>query len=186
MISLVLGWLVRNRTILLVGAGLIAGWLSIMAVYTAGQRSERAACQAQRDRDAADAAARARAVEQDVTVITRDSATRTAEKEKMLNEQAHIHAEQIRKILASVPECRIPRGVGRVLDRAAGTVPEPPAVAEPPRADPDGPALDQLVRLADELDTVRENYGICRANIARLTEARDWYEALRARVNSGR
>lgn len=183
MISLVLGWLVRNRTILLVAAGLIAGWLSVMAVYTAGQRAARAECQAQRDRDAAEAAARARAAEQDVTIITRDSATRIADKERMLNEQAHIHAEQIRKILASVPECRIPRGVGRVLDRAAGTVPEPPAVAQPPAADPDDPALDQLVRLADELDTVRENYGICRANADRLTEARDWYEALRARVN---
>jgi hypothetical protein len=59
-------------------------------------------------------------------------------------------------------------------------------VAEPPRADPDGPALDQLVRLADELDVVRQNYGICRANISRLSEARDWYGQLRARVNADR
>lgn len=28
-------------------------------------------------------------------------------------------------------------------------------------------------------------YAICRANVDRLTEARDWYNDLRERVNSG-
>lgn len=87
--------------------------------------------------------------------------------------------------MARVRDVRIPRAVGVQLDAAAG-VSGAPAVAGAPRADPDGPALDQLVRLADELDVVRTNYGICRANIERLTEARDWYEALRARVNADR
>lgn len=68
------------------------------------------------------------------------------------------------------------------LPRAAG-LPAAPSVAEPPRADPDAAALDKLVDLADTLDTVRANYAICTANIGRLSEARNWYEALRARVN---
>jgi hypothetical protein len=85
--------------------------------------------------------------------------------------------------MARLRDQRIPAAVGVQLD-AAGGLSAAPAVARPPQSDPDGPALDQLVRLADELDVVRQNYGICRANSARLTEAREWYDALRERVNA--
>lgn len=84
--------------------------------------------------------------------------------------------------MARVRDVRIPRAVGVQLD-AAGSLPAAAAVAEPPRADPDAQALDKLVDLADTLDTVRANYAICAANISRLSEARDWYEAIRVRVN---
>jgi hypothetical protein len=84
--------------------------------------------------------------------------------------------------MARLRDQRIPAAVGVQLD-AAGGLSAAPAVAEPPRADPDGPALDQLVRLADELDTVRENYQRCAVNIERLSAARDWYNEIRERVN---
>jgi hypothetical protein len=124
----------------------------------------------------------ARQTETDLAALAAKSAARQAQKEALLNDQANRQTAAWRAAMSRVRDQRIPAAVGVQLDAAAG-VSGAPAVAGAPRADPDGPALDQLVRLADELDTVRENYGICRANIARLTEARDWYEALRARVN---
>jgi len=58
-------------------------------------------------------------------------------------------------------------------------------VARPPDPGADAAALDRTVELAETLDRVRENYRICQLNVARLTEARDWYTGLRERVNSG-
>lgn len=69
---------------------------------------------------------------------------------------------------------------------AAGSLPAAAAVAEPSGPDPDAAALDTLVSLADTLDTTRANYAICAANIGRLSEARDWYESIRERVNADR
>lgn len=127
----------------------------------------------------------ARQTETDLAALAAKSAARQAQKEALLNDQAQRQTAAWRAAMARVRDQRIPAAVGVQLDAAAG-VSAAPAVAEPPRADPDGPALDQLVRLADELDVVRQNYGICRVNIERLTEARVWYEALRERVNADR
>jgi hypothetical protein len=52
-----------------------------------------------------------------------------------------------------------------------------------------GPAtgdLDPLIDLAETLDACRQNNLAGRANADRLTEARDWYEGVRKRANSGR
>ena len=125
----------------------------------------------------------ARQTEADLAGIAEASARRIAEKERLLNDQAQRQSAAWRAALARVRDQRVPAAVGVQLNAAAG-VPGPATVAGAPEPDPDGPALDQLVRLADELDVVRENYGICRANISRLSEARDWYEALRERVNA--
>ena len=127
----------------------------------------------------------ARQTEADLAGIAEASARRIAEKERLLNDQAQRQTAAWRAAMARLRDQRIPAAVGVQLDAAAG-VSAAPAVAEPPRADPDAAALDKLVDLADTLDTVRTNYAICAANISRLSEARDWYEALRARVNSGR
>ena len=127
----------------------------------------------------------ARQTESDLAALAAKSAARQAQKEALLRDQANRQTAAWRAAMARVRDQRIPRAVGVQLDAAAG-VSAAPAVAVPPRSDPDGPALDQLVRLADELDVVRQNYGICRANIERLTEARAWYEAIRERVNADR
>lgn len=125
----------------------------------------------------------ARQTETDLAALAAKSAARAAEKERLLHDQAQRQTAAWRAAMARVRDQRIPRAVGVQLDAAAG-VSAAPAVAGAPRADPDGPALDQLVRLADELDVVRENYAICAANISRLSEARDWYESIRERVNA--
>lgn len=127
----------------------------------------------------------ARQTETDLAALAAKSAARQAQKEALLNDQANRQTAAWRAAMARVRDQRIPAAVGVQLD-AAGGLSAAPAVARPPRADPDGPALDQLVRLADELDVVRQNYGICRVNIERLTEARVWYEAIRERVNADR
>ena len=127
----------------------------------------------------------ARQTETDLAALAAKSAARAAEKERLLHDQAQRQTAAWRAAMARLRDQRIPAAVGVQLD-AAGGLSAASAVAESPRADPDGPALDQLVRLADELDVVRQNYGICRANIERLTEARDWYEAIRERVNADR
>lgn len=127
----------------------------------------------------------ARQTEADLAALAAKSAARAAEKERLLHDQAQRQTAAWRAAMARVRDVRIPRAVGVQLD-AAGGLSAAPAVARPPQSDPDGPALDQLVRLADELDVVRQNYGICRANIERLTEARDWYESIRERVNADR
>lgn len=124
----------------------------------------------------------ARQTEIDLAEIARKSAARIAEKERLLNEQARRRAKAWSELLASLPRVDLPRAVGLHLDRASG-VSDAPTVAEPPGADPDGPALDAIIGLADTLDIVRENYLRCAANISRLTEARDWYNDLRDRVN---
>ncbi|MCC7414386.1 MAG: hypothetical protein IT495_22415 [Gammaproteobacteria bacterium] len=127
----------------------------------------------------------ARQTETDLATLAAKSAARQAQKEALLRDQANRQTAAWRAAMARLRDIRVPAAVGVQLD-AAGGLSGAPAVAEPPRADPDDPALDQLVRLADELDVVRQNYGICRANIERLSEARDWYEALRERVNADR
>lgn len=86
--------------------------------------------------------------------------------------------------MARLRDQRIPAAVGVQLDAAAG-LPATPVVARPPVADPDEAALAATIDLAETLDRVRENYAICRVNVERLTEARDWYTDLRTRVNSG-
>ena len=126
----------------------------------------------------------ARQTETDLRGIADASARRLAEKERLLHERARRQDARWRDLLASLPSCAVPRAVGVQLDAAAG-LPAAPAVAEPSGPDPDAAALDSTVRLAETLDRVRENYQICQTNVARLTEARDWYSDLRERVNSG-
>lgn len=127
----------------------------------------------------------ARQTETDLAALAAKSAARQAQKEALLNDQAQRQTAAWRAAMARVRDVRIPAAVGVQLD-AAGSVSGAPAVAVPPRADPDAAALDKLVDLADELDTVRTNYAICAANISRLSEARDWYESIRERVNADR
>lgn len=126
----------------------------------------------------------ARQTEADLAGIADASAKRIAEKERLLHDQANRQTAAWRAAMARVRDVRIPRAVGVQLDAASG-VPAAPAVAEPSGPDPDAAALDSTVRLAETLDRVRENYQICQTNAARLTEARDWYNDLRERVNSG-
>lgn len=126
----------------------------------------------------------ARQTETDLAGIAAKSAARIAEKERALDERARQQDADWRATLARLPTCRLPARVGVQLNAAAG-VPAVTPVAQPPRADPDAAALDAVVELADTLDVVRSNYAICAANIARLTEARTWYEEVRNRVNAG-
>lgn len=123
----------------------------------------------------------ARQTEQDLAALAEQSASRIAAKEAALNDQAQRQAAAWRALLARVPRCSIPRAVGVQLDAAAG-VSSPAAVAGPPGPGPDDPALDRLVSIADELDTIRTNYAACRVTTGRLIEAREWYEGVRAMV----
>ena len=173
--SRILGWLAGAAAVLAVLAG----------AYFYGRMQGRDAERAVWTERQIVAERAARQTETDLAALAAKSAARQAQKEALLNDQANRQTAAWRAAMARVRDIRVPAAVGVQLDAAAG-VSAAPAVAEPPRADPDGPALDKLVDLADTLDTVRTNYAICAANIARLTEARDWYEALRARVNSGR
>jgi len=126
----------------------------------------------------------ARQTEIDLAQVAGASARRIAEKERLLDERARTLDADWRATLAGLPRCRLPARIGVQLDAAAG-VPAAAAVAEPPRTGPDAAALDTVIDLADTLDTVRANYAICHIDIERLTEARSWYEELRARVNRG-
>ncbi len=125
----------------------------------------------------------ARQTETDLAALAAKSAARAAEKERLLHDQAQRQTAAWRAAMARVRDVRIPRAVGVQLD-AAGGLPAATSVAEPSGPDPDAAALDALVSLADTLDTTRANYAICAANISRLSEARDWYEAIRERVNA--
>jgi hypothetical protein len=174
-----IGWLIgRPKVVIgLVLVALFAGWTVI--AYRHGVKTERADwTERQRIAEAA-----ARQTEHDLADLAAKGAARLAEKERLLNDQARRSAETIRTLLAGVPECRVPRAVGRVLDATAGSLPATPAVARLPDPGPDDSALDAVIGLADVLDTVNANYSICRANIERLSEARDWYTDLRERVN---
>lgn len=174
-----IAWLIARPRVIIgaVLVALFAGWTVI--AYRHGVKTERADwTERQRIAEAA-----ARQTERDLAELAARGAARLAEKERLLNDQAKRSAETIRTLLAGVPDCRVPRAVGRVLDTTAGSLPATPAVAEPPRPDPDDSALDAVIGLADVLDRVNENYAICRANVDRLTEARDWYTDLRERVN---
>lgn len=174
-----IAWIIARPRVI-VGAVLVAlfaGWTVI--AYRHGVKTERADwTERQRIEDAA-----ARQTTRELTELAAKGAARLAEKERLLNDQAKRSAETIRTLLAGVPDCRVPRRVGRVLDTTAGSLPATPAVAKPSDPGPDDSALDAVIGLADVLDRVNENYAICRANIERLTEARDWYTDLRERVN---
>lgn len=124
----------------------------------------------------------ARQTEADLAALAAKSAARAAEKERLLHDQAQRQTAAWRAAMARLRDQRIPAAVGVQLNAAAG-VSGAPAVAEPSGPDPDAAALDSTIRLAATLDRVRENYQICQINVARLTEARDWYNGLRERVN---
>ena len=169
-----IAWLIARPKVI-VGAVLVAlaaGWTVI--AYRHGVKVERAEwTERQRIAEAA-----ARQTEQDLAVIAERSAARIAEKERLLTERAKRHASQIRKILAAVPDCRVPAAAVGVLDAAAG-VSAAATVAGSLDTDPAG--LDASCH--DTLALVTDNLAICRANVERLTEARDWYTDLRERVN---
>jgi antitoxin component of MazEF toxin-antitoxin module len=171
--SRILGWLAGVAAVLAVLAG----------AYFYGRMQGRDAERAVWTERQIVAERAARQTETDLAALAAKSAARTAEKERLLHDQANRQTAAWRDAMARVRDQRIPAAVGVQLD-AAGSLPAAAAVAEPPRADPDAQALDKLVGLADTLDTVRTNYSICAANISRLSEARDWYDALRERVNA--
>lgn len=171
----------------------LAGWLgglalvaaAVGAIYLTGKINGRNVERAIWQEKMLVAERAARQTETDLAALAAKSAARQAQKEALLRDQANRQTAAWRAAMARVRDQRIPAAVGVQLDAAAG-VSQPPAVAESPRADPDAQALDKLVGLADTLDTVRANYAICAANISRLSEARDWYEAIRVRVNADR
>jgi hypothetical protein len=84
-----------------------------------------------------------------------------------------------------VRDQRVPAAVGVQLNAAAG-VSGPATVAGAPDPGPATGDLDPLIDLAETLDACRQNNLAGRANADRLTEARDWYEGVRKRANSGR
>ena len=169
----------------------VAGWISGLlfvaaafgATYLTGRIHGRDAERAVWTERQIVAERAARQTETDLAALAAKSAARQAQKEALLNDQAQRQTAAWRAAMSRVLDQRIPAAVGVQLD-AAGSLPAAAAVAVPPRADPDAAALDKLVDLADTLDTVRTNYAICAANISRLSEARDWYEAIRERVNA--
>ena len=173
--SRILGWL---------GGALFVATL-LAALYLTGRMHGRDAERARWTERQIVAERAARQTETDLAAIAAASAKRIAAKEAALNDQAQRQSAAWRAAMARVRDIRVPAAVGVQLDRAAG-LPEPAAVAEPSGPDPDAQALDKLVGLADTLDTVRTNYSICAANIGRLSEARNWYESIRERVNADR
>lgn len=174
-------WLAALKSKVIIGGVLVvlfAGWT--FGAYRHGIKIERAEwIERKRIAEAAD-----RQTEHDLAELAAKGAARLAEKERLLNDQAKRSAETIRTLLAGVPNCRVPRAIGRVLDTTAGSLPATPAVAEPPRPDPDETALDAVIGLAEVLDRVNENYAICRTNIERLTEAKARYNDRRELVNT--
>ena len=170
----------------------IAGWLGgalfvaalLAALYLTGRMHGRDAERARWTERQIIAERAARQTETDLAAIAAQSAARQAQKEALLNDQAQRQTAAWRAAMARLRDQRIPAAVGVQLDAAAG-LPATPVVARPPVADPDEAALAATIDLAETLDRVRENYAICRVNVERLTEARDWYTDLRTRVNSG-
>lgn len=124
----------------------------------------------------------ARQTETDLVALAAKSAARAAEKERLLHDQAQRQTAAWRAAMARVRDQRVPAAVGVQLNAAAG-VSAAPGVASTPGAGPDAGDLDPLIGLAETLDACRQNNLAGRTNADRLTEARDWYEALRSRVN---
>ena len=170
--SRILGWLAGVAAVLalLAGAyfyGRMQGRDAERAVWTERQIvAERAA----------------RQTETDLAALAAKSAARQAQKEALLRDQANRQTAAWRAAMARVRDIRVPAAVGVQLNAAAG-VPAAPSVAGTPGAGPDAGDLDPLIGLAETLDACRQNNLAGRTNADRLTEARDWYEALRARVN---
>lgn len=167
-------------------AGWIGGLLLVAAAFGGtyltgrlhGRDAERAAWQ---ERQIV-AERAARQTETDLAALAAKSAARQAQKEALLNDQANRQTAAWRAAMARVRDIRVPAAVGVQLNAAAG-VPAAPSVAGTPGAGPDAGDLDPLIGLAETLDACRQNNLAGRTNADRLTEARDWYEALRARVN---
>lgn len=167
-------------------AGWIGGLLFVAAAFAGtwlhgrskGVESERATWQER----VLVAERAARQTETDLAALAAKSAARQAQKEALLNDQANRQTAAWRAAMARVRDIRVPAAVGVQLNAAAG-VPAAPSVAGTPGAGPDAGDLDPLIGLAETLDACRQNNLAGRTNADRLTEARDWYEALRARVN---
>ena len=170
----------------------IAGWLGgalfvaalLAALYLTGRMHGRDAERARWTERQIIAERAARQTEADLAALAAKSAARAAEKERLLHDQAQRQTAAWRAAMARVRDVRVPAAVGVQLDRAAG-LPNPSELPGAVPAGTDEKTLDTVIELSDTLDRVRANYEICRINIERLTEARDWYTDLRTRVNSG-
>ena len=125
----------------------------------------------------------ARQTETDLAALAAKSAARQAEKERLLNDQAQRQTAAWRAAMARVRDIRVPAAVGVQLNAAAG-LSGASAVAGAPDPGPAAGDLDPLIGLAETLDACRQNNLAGRINADRLTEARDWYDALRERVNA--
>lgn len=170
--SRILGWLAGVAAVLAVLAG----------AYFYGRMQGRDAERARWTERQIVAERAARQTETDLAALAAKSAARQAQKEALLNDQANRQTAAWRAAMARVRDIRVPAAVGVQLNAAAG-VPAAPSVAGTPGAGPDAGDLDPLIGLAETLDACRQNNLAGRTNADRLTEARDWYEALRARVN---
>lgn len=172
LVRTVMGWL----------GGLAFAAAAVGAIYLTGKVNGRNAERAVWQEKMLVAERAARQTEADLNGIAARSAKRFAEKERLLNERALKQDEQWRALLASLPRYRVPRAVGVQLN-AAASVPAAAAVAgalEAPAA-----ADDPGIELGETLDACYRNNAIGVRNIGTLIEARDWYEAVRARVNAG-
>lgn len=173
--SRILGWLAGVAAVLAVLAG----------AYFYGRMHGRDAERAVWTERQIVAERAARQTETDLAALAAKSAARAAEKERLLHDQAQRQTAAWRAAMARVRDIRVPAAVGVQLNAAAG-VPGTPSVAGTPAAGPDAGDLDPLIGLAETLDACRQNNLAGRTNADRLTEARDWYEAIRARVNADR
>ena len=170
--SRILGWLAGVAAVLAVLAG----------AYFYGRMQGRDAERAVWTERQIVAERAARQTETDLAALAAKSAARQAQKEALLNDQANRQTAAWRAAMARVRDIRVPAAVGVQLNAAAG-VPAAPSVAGTPGAGPDAGDLDPLIGLAETLDACRQNNLAGRTNADRLTEARDWYESVRARVN---
>lgn len=176
--SAIIAWLLARPKIIIgsIIVALFVGWTFL--AYRHGVKTERMEwVERQRIAEAA-----ARKTERELAELTERGAARLAEKERLLNDQAKRSAVAIRQAVASIPDCRIPASVGRLLDDTSG-VSAPAILAGASGAGADGSAFDAVVDLAETLDRVNQNYAICRANVERLTAARAWYNDLKEKVN---
>jgi hypothetical protein len=169
------------------GMAMIGLAIALAATFYAGKLHERSGWESRR----ADQVEAARATEQaGVAIANTAGADHSADLKQQL-EKANAELATLRAALPTVPDCRVPRRVVRMLDgqrmpKAAGSAGKPAPAAAPMATDP-GAAAEEVAETVEcrvVIDSCANNrVNVCEPNALQVEGLQRFYERLQRQYN---
>lgn len=168
------------------GVGLFLGVLLLSVDFYAGKLHERAGWESRRVKQVQTA----RKTERDGAAIANKAEADHQDKVKQQEGKANAELPALRNALPSVPDCRVPRRVIRLLDgqrmpAAPGSAAQPQAKAPAMEAGTGDDKLADTVECRVVIDHCAVNrLTVCEPNAQQLEDLQQFYENLKRRYNT--